>query len=149
MNIQNNVQPPVRRRLFEGEQFVEEIPFVPDEVPIGSPPTLMRSVNDENAFYTPISYEEDELVASEQEPYPVVSAPRVVRNERGHVQIPRTITGMGPTRLVYDVENQIQENNETVNNDNNNCAHDNTPVNTITYYDCTGVSITVNHSISE
>ena len=144
MNIQNNAQPPVRRRLyeFEGEQFVEEIPFVPDEVPVGSPPALMRSANDENVFYTPISYEEDELVASEQEPYPVVSTPRVVRNEQGHVQIPRTITGMGPTRVVYDVENQIQENNEITNY--NNRTHD-APVNTITYYDCTGVSFTVNN----
>ena len=102
MNSQSNVQPPVRRRLYEnveGEQCVEEIPFVPDEIPVGSPPALFRSANDENAFYTPVSYEEDELVVSTQETYPVVSVPRVVRDEQGHVQIPRTITGM--VRLVW------------------------------------------------
>lgn len=146
MNSQSNVQPPVRRRLYEnveGEQCVEEIPFVPDEIPVGSPPALFRSANDENAFYTPVSYEEDELMVSEQEPFPVVSVPRVVRNEQGHVQIPRTITGMGPTRVVYDVENQIQENNEITNYQNR--THDDAPVNTITYYDCAGVSFTVNN----
>lgn len=147
MNSQTNVQPPARRRLFEGEQHVEEIRFGPDEVSIGSPPKLMRSTNEENAFHTPIPYEEDDIVASVQEPYPIVAVSSGARNEIGFVQIPRTITGSGPTRVVYEYENQVQENNEAVNY--NNCTQhegQHTPVNTITYYDCTGASFTVNEN---
>lgn len=157
MNPQNNEQPPVQRRLFEidGEQFVEEngiegfetIPQNEDNDSIGSPPELVRSANTEITFHTPIPYEEHEIVISEEEPYPIVS--RLVGNDMIQVQIPRTITGMGPTRVIYDeIQNHIPDNNETIHSRNQ--AYDeeeNHPVHTITYYDCTGGSFTVNNPI--